>query len=80
MGELEVRLGLGRLEREGADNDYMSPLARVNLGLRPNLELVSEFEHPTQDSSALWRLAEKHATERRGTHGARPALQAPPAK
>jgi len=52
VGELEVRLGLGRLEREGADNEYAAPLARVNLGLRPNLELVSEFEHPTQDEAS----------------------------
>jgi hypothetical protein len=51
-GELEVRLGLGRLERESADNEYTVPLARVNLGLRPNLELITEFEHPTNDESA----------------------------
>ncbi len=51
-GELEVRRGLGRLERESADNEYTVPLTRVNLGLRPNLELITEFEHPTNDESS----------------------------
>ena len=52
MGEIEVRLGLGRLEREGGDNEYAAPLARVNLGLGPNLEFTSEFEHPTQEDAS----------------------------
>jgi hypothetical protein len=51
-GELEVRLGVGRLERESSDNEYTTPLARVNLGLRPDLEAIAEFEHPTGDGSA----------------------------
>jgi hypothetical protein len=49
VGELEVRVGLGRLERESADNEYASPLARVNLGLWPDLELVSEFPTATRE-------------------------------
>lgn len=51
-GALEARLGLIRLEREGNDNEYTVPLARLNLGLRANFELIAEFEHPTDDERA----------------------------
>lgn len=41
---LEARLGLFRIEREGSETEYLSPLVRVNLGLPSNLEVVSEFQ------------------------------------
>jgi hypothetical protein len=44
-GVVEVRLGLTRVEREAHDSHYASPLARVNLGVVENLELVSELEY-----------------------------------
>ena len=44
-GTLELRLGLGKVEREGGDNAYASPLLRANLGLARNLEFISELEY-----------------------------------
>ncbi len=42
-GHLEARLGLFRLDHEGKDNTYLSPLLRLNLGLLRNFELNSDF-------------------------------------
>ncbi|MGH7819892.1 MAG: hypothetical protein ACREQ9_08975 [Candidatus Binatia bacterium] len=42
---LEARLGLFRIERERSETEYLSPLLRANLGLPPNLEVVSEFQY-----------------------------------
>ncbi len=42
---LEARLGVIRLERHGGNNEYASPLLRVNLGLPHRVELVSELEY-----------------------------------
>jgi len=44
-GVLETRLGLLRVEREDHDNRYVSPLLRLNLGIVPDVELISEFEY-----------------------------------
>jgi len=44
-GQLELRLGLLKVEREDGDNAYASPLLRANLGLVRNLEFISEFEY-----------------------------------
>ncbi|HEU0303187.1 MAG TPA: hypothetical protein VFR32_01265 [Gaiellaceae bacterium] len=44
-GLLETRLGLARLERDDGENDTISPLLRVNLGIARGLELVSELEY-----------------------------------
>ena len=48
-GELELRLGLGKVEREDGDNAYASPLLRTNLGLIRNLEFISEFEYDADE-------------------------------
>lgn len=45
VGVLESRLGLVQAGRNGDDNEVLSPLVRANLGLRENLELISEFEY-----------------------------------
>ena len=44
-GVAEVRLGLVKVEREHSENEYFSPLVRVNLGLGHDLEIVSELEY-----------------------------------
>jgi hypothetical protein len=44
-GVLETRLGLLRLEREDHENAYTTPLLRVNLGVAPRLEAISELEY-----------------------------------
>lgn len=44
-GQLELRLGLLKVEREDGDNSYTSPLLRANLGLVRNVEFTSEFEY-----------------------------------
>ena len=43
-GTLELRVGLIRVEHEGSENAYASPLLRANLGVTENVELISEFE------------------------------------
>lgn len=42
---LEGRLGLIRLKHDAGENEYASPLLRVNFGLPHRIELVSEFEY-----------------------------------
>ncbi|MGH7804024.1 MAG: hypothetical protein ACREQJ_06725, partial [Candidatus Binatia bacterium] len=42
---LEARLGLFRIERDRSETKILSPLVRANLGLPPNLEVVSEFQY-----------------------------------
>jgi hypothetical protein len=42
---LEGRLGLIRIIRDEGENEYVSPILRVNLGLPLRLELISEFEY-----------------------------------
>jgi hypothetical protein len=44
-GTLETRLGLLRVEREDHDSRYTAPLLRVNLGVAPQLEAISELEY-----------------------------------
>jgi hypothetical protein len=47
-GVLETRLGLLRVERADHESRYTSPLLRVNLGLVPGLEAVSELEYDVE--------------------------------
>lgn len=42
---LEVRLGLLSIERDVGENEYSSPLLRVNFGLPHRVEIVSEAEY-----------------------------------
>ncbi|MGH7898338.1 MAG: hypothetical protein ACREQQ_10315 [Candidatus Binatia bacterium] len=42
---LEARVGLVRIDRDGSETRYLSPLVRANMGLPPNLEVVSEFQY-----------------------------------
>lgn len=46
---LEARVGLIRLEHHAGQNEYASPLLRVNLGLPHRMELVSELEYLPSD-------------------------------
>ena len=61
--ELELRLGLGRLQRESGETEVLSPLLRANLGLPGGLELISELEYsPRADEFAEGALGAKWAT------------------
>jgi hypothetical protein len=42
---LELRLGVGKIERKAGRTEVLSPLLRANLGLPNGVELVSELEH-----------------------------------
>lgn len=42
---LEARLGLIRLKHDAGENEYASPLLRVNFGFPYRIELVSELEY-----------------------------------
>lgn len=42
---LELRLGLVQVEREGGATQYVSPLLRANFGFPYKVELISEFEY-----------------------------------
>lgn len=48
-GVLEARLGLLRALREDGEYEYTSPLLRLNLGLSPNTELISELEYQPEE-------------------------------
>lgn len=47
---LETRLGLLRIEHDRGEEEFTSPLLRVNLGLPHNLEIVSEFEYRADEA------------------------------
>jgi hypothetical protein len=49
---LETRLGLLRVQREGDETTYSSPLLRVNLGLPADTEIVTEFEYRADEAEA----------------------------
>ena len=51
-GVAEFRLGLVKVEREHGENEYFSPLARANLGLGHDLELIGELEY-SQDENRV---------------------------
>jgi hypothetical protein len=53
-GTLETRVGLLRLEREDHENAYTTPLLRVNLGVAPRFEAITELEYDAEGA----RLAE----------------------
>jgi hypothetical protein len=60
--ELELRLGLGRLQRESSETEVLTPLLRTNLGLPGGFELISELEYsPRDDSFADGALGAKWA-------------------
>ncbi len=62
---LEARLGLLRVVREDGDDEYISPLLRVNLGLVRDVELISELEYePEHDRLGDGALGFKWATAR----------------
>jgi hypothetical protein len=42
---LEARVGLIRVRHDAGENEYASPLLRVNFGLPYRFEIVSEFEY-----------------------------------
>ena len=46
---LELRLGLVQVEREGGATEYVSPLLRTNFGLPNKVELISEFEYRPEE-------------------------------
>jgi len=48
---LEVRLGLVKWQREGGEDEVVTPLLRANLGLPSKLELIAEFEYLPKDES-----------------------------
>lgn len=61
--ELELRLGLGRLQRDSGRTEVLSPLLRANLGLPRGFELISELEYsPEADDFADGALGAKWAT------------------
>lgn len=61
--DLELRLGLARLERESGRNEVLSPLLRANLGLPRGFELVSELEYsPRADDLADGAIGAKWAS------------------
>lgn len=43
--DLEVRLGLGQLQRKAGDTEVSSPQLRVNFGLPGDIEINSEFDY-----------------------------------
>jgi hypothetical protein len=47
---LETRLGLVRIEHDRGEEEYTSPLLRVNFGFPRNVELVSEFEYRADET------------------------------
>lgn len=47
---LELRLGLVRVEREGGETEYVSPLLRANVGFPNKFELISEFEYRPEEN------------------------------
>ncbi len=52
QGVAEIRLGLVKVEHDHTENEYFSPLVRVNLGLGHDLEIVSELEY-SQDEDRV---------------------------
>lgn len=61
--ELELRLGLGRLQRDSGRTEVLSPLLRANLGLPKGFELISELEYsPRAGGLADGALGGKWAT------------------
>jgi hypothetical protein len=46
---LEGRLGLLKYVRDEGENSYTTPLLRLNLGIPPSFEAVSEFEYSATD-------------------------------
>ena len=47
---LELRLGLVQVEREGGATKYASPLLRTNFGFPNKLEVISEFEYRPEEN------------------------------
>jgi len=47
--DLEGRLGLVRFTRDEGENNYASPLLRINFGLPQRVELTGEFEYLPAD-------------------------------
>ena len=61
--DLELRLGLARLERKAGRTNVLSPLVRANLGLPRGFELVSELEYsPRADDLADGAIGAKWAS------------------
>lgn len=48
--ELQLRIGLVKLDREEGDTKVITPLLRANLGLRNRFELVTEFEYSPEEN------------------------------
>lgn len=49
--EVELRLGLGEIERDSGRTELLSPLLQANLGLPNGFELISELEYSPRDES-----------------------------
>lgn len=43
--DLELRLGLGKVERKAGETEVLSPLLRANVGLPHGIEVVTELEY-----------------------------------
>lgn len=48
--ELQLRIGLVKLDRDKGDTAVVTPLLRANLGFQNKLELVTEFEYSPEDN------------------------------